>query len=84
MSHGMHRDDEKFYASLTTTSLPIYWVASPMGRLNYSGVYMVNLQLFLVAICTGGQDNPVTAILISLDFLLYLIADYLMCWLLFI
>ena len=38
-----------FMHALTATSLPIYWLASSMARLDYSGVYMVNLQLFLVA-----------------------------------
>ena len=34
--------------AMTPTSLPIYWLASSMARLDYSGLYMINLQLFLV------------------------------------
>ena len=54
----------------TTTSLPIFtgWPQSSMARLDYNGVYTVNLPLCQVAItasvyrpCTGGQDNPATA-----------------------
>ena len=70
--HRMHKDDGRVYACTDNnhkSTVFTGWPQSSMARLDYNGGKFPTLpgsyNSPVYRPCTGGQDNPATAILIS-------------------